>query len=106
MKANRFYCENCHKEVKANARVCPHCGGFFTAVKCPKCGYTGGGEEFVAGCPRCGYNGKTEGDYVDVGREFGLHRKSPPKRSPVFAILALALVIAFIVLVVIYLNLD
>jgi len=56
-KRSRFFCENCGGEVKANAKVCPHCGRFFSAVRCPVCGFTGESHLFVRGCPNCGYAG-------------------------------------------------
>jgi len=55
MKTPRYFCENCGAEVKANSRVCPRCGRFFSSVKCPKCGFVGVSEDFRAGCPVCGY---------------------------------------------------
>jgi hypothetical protein len=55
MKINKFYCENCHKAVKPNSKVCPHCGSFFLAVECPSCGFQGEGKLFINGCPKCGY---------------------------------------------------
>lgn len=55
MKRSKFYCENCHREVRPSAKVCPHCGRFFTAVRCPTCSYVGEAREFVRGCPNCGY---------------------------------------------------
>jgi predicted nucleic acid-binding Zn-ribbon protein len=57
MTRSRFFCENCGTEVKPHARVCPKCGRFFSAVRCPNCGYTGEGREFLHGCPSCGYSG-------------------------------------------------
>lgn len=51
----KFFCENCGKEVKRNASMCPHCGRFFASVKCPACNYTGDESRFRSGCPRCGY---------------------------------------------------
>jgi predicted RNA-binding Zn-ribbon protein involved in translation (DUF1610 family) len=50
-----FFCENCKREVLARDKICPHCGRFFTDVRCPKCGYSGEILEFHFGCPRCGY---------------------------------------------------
>jgi len=61
MKSTKFFCENCGTEVKRNARICPTCGRFFSAVRCPVCNYTGQGEEFVRGCPNCGYSGSAGG---------------------------------------------
>lgn len=53
-----FYCETCGKKVPADVDSCPYCGMPFYAVKCPRCGYTGGALEFVQGCPSCGYLSK------------------------------------------------
>jgi predicted amidophosphoribosyltransferase len=54
-KRPKFYCEYCATEVKGNDRVCPHCGKFFSSVKCPSCGHSGGPADFKKGCPECGY---------------------------------------------------
>ena len=51
----KFFCENCGKEVKRNASICPHCGRFFASVKCPACNYIGEESQFRDGCPRCGF---------------------------------------------------
>ncbi|MFQ3621621.1 MAG: zinc ribbon domain-containing protein [Spirochaetales bacterium] len=51
----RFFCEHCKNEVSARDKVCPHCGRFFSEVRCPKCGFTGEGKLFFDGCPNCGY---------------------------------------------------
>jgi len=53
----RFYCENCGAEVSEDSTICPECGAFFVAIKCPRCGYRGKAHEFRKGCPRCGYLG-------------------------------------------------
>ncbi len=37
-------------------RACPVCGRFFSAVRCPRCGYSGPAGKFAAGCPVCGYS--------------------------------------------------
>ncbi len=69
-KRSRFYCENCGKEVRASAKVCPHCGRFFSAVRCPVCGFTGESRQFLQGCPSCGYAGATgQADRPDAGFE-------------------------------------
>ncbi len=39
-----------------DARSCPECGRFFSAVRCPRCGYSGSAAKFAAGCPVCGYS--------------------------------------------------
>ena len=51
----KFFCENCGAEVPQNARVCRHCGKFFSSVRCPVCGTTGTPSKFANGCPTCGY---------------------------------------------------
>lgn len=60
MKRGKFFCENCGTEVRPNAKVCPHCGRFFRAVRCPVCNFTGESMLFVQGCPNCGYAGGNE----------------------------------------------
>ena len=54
-KEAKFFCESCGNEVPKNAKVCPTCGKFFAAVRCPKCGRTGSNDDFLNGCPTCGY---------------------------------------------------
>lgn len=51
----KFFCENCGAEVPQNAKVCRHCGRFFSSVRCPVCGLTGPSGKFSNGCPGCGY---------------------------------------------------
>jgi len=51
----KFFCENCGTEVPENARVCKHCGRFFSSVRCPQCGVSGPASMFNKGCPNCGY---------------------------------------------------
>ena len=51
----KIFCENCGAEVPQNARVCRHCGKFFSSVRCPVCGTTGSPSKFANGCPNCGY---------------------------------------------------
>lgn len=54
-QAAKFFCENCGAEVPQNAKVCRHCGRFFSSVRCPSCGTTGTNKTFENGCPNCGY---------------------------------------------------
>lgn len=51
----KFFCENCSAEVPQNARMCRHCGRFFSSVRCPVCGMTGPSTKFSNGCTSCGY---------------------------------------------------
>ncbi len=54
-KAAKFFCENCGAEVPQAAKMCRHCGRFFSSVRCPQCGTTGNPDKFSKGCPTCGY---------------------------------------------------
>ena len=54
-KEAKFFCESCGSEVPRSSKVCPTCGKFFAAVRCPQCGATGSNDDFKDGCPRCGY---------------------------------------------------
>lgn len=66
MKRAKFYCENCHREVRPDSKVCPHCGRFFAAVRCPSCGYTGESLLFLSGCPSCGYAGNDRANEISA----------------------------------------
>lgn len=81
----KYFCEGCGSEVAPNAKICPKCGRFFAAVRCPKCGHVGTVRNFINGCPSCHYAisreeifGTTESGTLD-GRVHGLSSKS--KRS-------------------------
>lgn len=93
----RFYCENCGAEVQEDATLCPECGAFFVAIKCPKCGYRGKSHEFGRGCPRCGYLGDPPDEHqgsedqkdaryrlrYGFARQFTMHRDATdPVRLP------------------------
>lgn len=54
-KKPKYFCENCGEEVNAKAKFCPHCGKFFSSVRCPNCGHTGSVDSFKKGCPACHY---------------------------------------------------
>lgn len=54
-KNAKFFCENCGAEVPQNAKMCRHCGRFFSSVRCPQCSATGTPDKFSNGCPVCGY---------------------------------------------------
>lgn len=110
MKRSKFFCENCHQEVKPSAKICPHCGRFFTAVRCPSCGYVGEARDFVQGCPNCGYAGAVPG--LDEGFEtvdLAEPGRSGPRRSRtpgwVFPLAAGIIIVVFAGLVFIYLRL-
>lgn len=94
MRTNaRFFCENCHTEVRAEDKVCPSCGRFFGHVKCPRCEFTGEPRLFRRGCPSCGYlSGEAEEsqrtedegleylplDQIDPEDSSELHNSGPP----------------------------
>lgn len=54
--AVKFFCEFCGSQVRAGDRICPHCGSFFSQVRCPACGFQGENKLFAEGCPVCGYS--------------------------------------------------
>lgn len=73
----KFFCENCGAEVPQNARVCKHCGKFFSSVRCPVCGTTGTPSKFANGCPSCGYAiGKGKNVIPPAQKEKTASRKS------------------------------
>ena len=113
-----FYCENCGKRVGPSARVCPYCGRFFTAVKCPVCRFSGEVGLFMTGCPSCGYTGDERRQFEVINlpssstglfsRERSIanrRRKTGERPGWLFALTMVVLGLAFLVLVVIYLNL-
>ncbi|MFW6293846.1 MAG: double zinc ribbon domain-containing protein [Spirochaetota bacterium] len=109
MKRSRFFCENCRHEVRPNAKVCPNCGRFFEAVRCPVCSYVGEGRDFVHGCPNCGYagvNASNENGFEQVDYTPGRASRKPPATPPWLWPLAIGvLLIVFAGLVILYLQL-
>ncbi len=61
-----FYCEHCGRTVSSKDVLCPHCGKLFSAVRCPKCSYTGRSDEFKFGCPVCGFAGKGKNNVMEI----------------------------------------
>lgn len=127
MARSRFFCENCGTEVRPDAKVCSNCGRFFSAVRCPNCGYTGDGKEFTHGCPNCGYSGsgfRERGtgrrggeewyDTADImggrgSKKTGRSRGRPSSKAPPDWVywLALAIVtITFFIMVIIYVRIS
>ncbi|MBQ2601557.1 MAG: zinc ribbon domain-containing protein [Treponema sp.] len=88
----KYFCENCGAEVLSKARFCPHCGKFFSAVRCPNCNYTGQVSDFKNGCPRCHYktsdassdSPEKSGYDTSDGLEHKLSRKSRRKIGRAF----------------------
>ena len=58
-KSPRFFCDNCGTEVGAELDRCPGCGRYFSAIRCPKCGFSGEEAQFRGGCPSCGYSSRS-----------------------------------------------
>ena len=80
-KQAKFFCENCGAEVPRDAKMCRHCGRFFSSVRCPQCGTTGSPSKFARGCPTCGYavNGSP-----DSNPDYARARKSKSKKWSIF----------------------
>ncbi len=107
MKRSRFFCENCHHEVRPNAKVCPHCGRFFEAVRCPICSYVGEGRDFIRGCPNCGYaGGSADRDEGFEQVDYPVRARRPRAQTPVWVWpLAIGiLLVVFLGLVLVYLR--
>jgi hypothetical protein len=117
MKRPKFFCENCKKEVSVRDKICPHCGKFFSEVRCPKCNFTGAGDLFFSGCPGCGYlnpafmdrGEDTYGDIEIVDLEAFESLSSVPvknKTVPAWFFLAVTLALALILSVLLYFYLN
>jgi uncharacterized membrane protein YvbJ len=112
MSKVHFFCEHCGKEVRARDKVCPHCGKFFSQVRCPECDYQGPAEHFAMGCPQCGYSGhgKVEAVYedVDVGSSSGkkppsyLKKSSSPIPDWIFGLVGVVFFLVFVAMVVVF----
>lgn len=115
----RFYCENCGRRVSESDEVCPHCGAFFTAIKCPHCGYRGKTHEFGNGCPKCGYlanrppaasrpssspdrHSRRTNRFDFWGKATGSNKKSRPEW--LFFLVVAVMLVAFTVLSILYMN--
>jgi predicted RNA-binding Zn-ribbon protein involved in translation (DUF1610 family) len=121
MAESKFFCENCGAEVRHNTKICPKCGRFFSAVRCPKCAFTGDAALFRQGCPSCGYAGSWrdsagQGDFTVVeefresdrkrARSRGRHERYRRDTPAWVYWLAMAILgIAFVILVIVYMNL-
>lgn len=99
----RFFCEECGAEVRPGAPSCPSCGSVFTAVRCPECGYEGGGLEFKSGCPVCGYAalGTAQREARPASSAPAKKRRGMPVVFSRIALLALSLALVALVLVLI-----
>lgn len=80
MKPVKFFCEFCGHEVKAADIVCPHCGSFFSRVRCQACGHTGDSRDFLQGCPVCGFQAGAANAVPSAknGTDKGGHRQKLP----------------------------
>lgn len=86
MKKNsaQFFCENCGAEVPEKAKVCTHCGKFFSSVRCPKCAWTGLSKDFKDGCPKCGYSGKSSNSNIRIPKAQEENTKGRRKDTNIF----------------------
>lgn len=53
----KYFCEFCGSLVRSGDKICPHCGSFFSQVRCPACQFQGESHLFRDGCPVCGFAG-------------------------------------------------
>jgi len=95
-----FFCYSCGKEVQRNTKVCPSCGVYFKAVKCPSCGYTDEADFFKGGCPRCGYLGREETAGPDVKKRKSLFGIIPARVFWSLSVLLLAILVLFLFLII------
>lgn len=68
-------------------KACPACGRFFSAVRCPRCGFSGASSSFVLGCPVCGYSEPPRSDAASEG-ESPATRERPARPLPLWIWLA------------------
>jgi len=80
VKKPHYFCDFCGKEVPGAAKLCPHCGRFFTSVRCPRCGFTATASKFKFGCPSCGYSAPVQDDTGSVAS--GSRRRARPGETP------------------------
>lgn len=79
----KFFCEFCGSQVRAADRICPHCGSFFSQVRCPACGFQGENKLFLKGCPVCGFGTATsQGTAVEQGARKGTGKTAAVKKEP------------------------
>lgn len=107
-----FYCESCGKKVHHRDSICPHCGRFFSKVKCPVCGMSGTSEQFLQGCPQCGYMAEKPFDlenaayfetaYIEKGDGSNRPNKQVKGTISVGTLLALVASIGFLVMAIIF----
>jgi uncharacterized membrane protein YvbJ len=98
-KRPKFFCESCGREVRQSAKFCPHCGKFFSSVKCPSCGLAGDQARFSKGCPVCGYAFTGKND-PKIGKDRSRDSGGDPLPAWMY-VAALAVVVALIALILI-----
>ena len=64
MTRARYFCEHCGAEVLRDAKYCGKCGRFFSAVRCPRCQFSGSPSAFRDGCPVCGFSAASPEEYL------------------------------------------
>ena len=76
----KYFCESCGNEVAADAKFCPKCGRFFSAVRCPQCGHVGTVKHFANGCPACHYTFTKDELYGKLSPRHSKNKKVLTKR--------------------------
>jgi hypothetical protein len=98
MKKPHYFCDFCGKEVPGEAKLCPHCGRFFTSVRCPRCGFTATAAKFKFGCPSCGYSSPGQGGpgaAVPGSRTRKRRGAAAPGPLPVWVFLVVGVLLVF-----------
>jgi predicted RNA-binding Zn-ribbon protein involved in translation (DUF1610 family) len=91
-KKPRFFCDNCGYEVSNSAKSCPHCGRFFSSVRCPVCGFSGDDGLFQTGCPLCGYSDPA----VKKDRSRKSAKEVMPAWAYIISVIVLLVIVAFL----------
>ncbi|MBN2874722.1 MAG: zinc ribbon domain-containing protein [Spirochaetales bacterium] len=96
--APRFFCEHCGAEVGRDDKACPVCGRFFSAVRCPRCGFSGPASRFSDGCPVCGYSEPPDAGWPEYSDNADSRGKALADPLPVWVwVAAVGVLIAAIV---------
>jgi len=97
----RYFCANCGAEVGLREQICPNCQRGFLSVKCPRCGFNGKADLFLAGCPSCGYMHASEPETKSAGsmdrsHQEPAHRGLPSRIYRLAGIALIALIAVFL----------
>jgi predicted amidophosphoribosyltransferase len=75
----KYYCEFCGSLVRLGDRICPHCGSFFSQVRCPVCSFEGESHLFRQGCPSCGFASKDQPEAKPTARPAAKAKAAAPR---------------------------